>query len=569
MVSILLGLGILIPIVVAFVVLFMARGRTTRRESEVAIDDVQVGTSSASIGADEHGNAGDSESIESEEEIRFSGVVPERNDDKRQDLLDYLAAMQSLGSYKSRYSALQNASYVANLIIEEYQSSGKEEGFYDYVISFCEKMKFQSYDEVYGISEEVVKSLRAGETVDEATKKIIHRQSSRVKVRRPDPDQIYPINKTRNNDVDDFVELCKIVIHTRVQHIKTPENDCLDEINRVVQLYKPREGRSCYDFFTNAFQFGYLKEKRFQELYFIVQTIADAKKEGLSNEETIRRINNTYKTRKDKQQVRVPREAINGSSSNDKVKESVPFHTYSDIQHRIISIATRISRRYYYNKLFKKTGDIAIGLINKYHCASGSVMSEKAYYTFTLSGLQKEDKKNDAVYAALIEAIELLFQGISEEEVLIRLSKDKKIPEDLSQILTEQKASTDKQPIAKKKIVRSSCLTGRNSLIRIIVKCEMPLEFTKQCINQVSQLDSRINYRIKLTEKEYFEALQTAMKSRMANDMNSQVLSLILTLKLKDAQNLDILRLIRSRFPNLYKVEKRKKSNKPKSKRFR
>lgn len=512
----------------------------------------------------------DNEESKPEDESQVSIDVPDIDDDKKQNLLDFLAVMQTLGSFKNRYSALQNAAYVANLIIDEYNSSGSKDSFYDYVISFCEKMRFQGKDDAFGLAEEVINSLNSGNSIDNTTQKIVNRQSRKESTKRPDPEQIYPINKTGDKDIDDFVSLCKTVIHSKVHHLKASEDDCINEVKRVVRLYKPREGRSCYDFFSKAFQFGYLKEKRFQDLYYIIQKIAEAKKTGCSNEETAQRINAIYKSDRAPQCNRTPKESVHIITSNVEEKGCVPFYAYTDIQHKIISTATRISRRFYDNKLFKKTGDIAIDLINKYHNASGDVMSEKAFYTFSLSSLQKEDKKNAAVYAALIETIELLFMGLSEDRVLKRLSSEKKIPVSLYQIQVEQNASINQTRPIKKQIVKSSCLTGRNSLIRILVKCEMPSDVTKLCINLVNQLDSTINHRIKLSENDYFNAVQKAIESKKTHDQNSQILSTILASKMSFKQDLEILRLIRSRFPSLYKIEKPKKRIvKTKSKRFR
>lgn len=491
-------------------------------------------------------------------------VILEDYNDNRQDLLDFAAAMSDSDIYKNRYSALQNTSYVVRLISEEYEASGKEVGFYDFVLAFCEKMKFQNGDEAFRIAEGVATSLKSRK---HSTKGEVSRPSITTKVKRPSPESIYPLPQSGDENVKEFVEIAKVLLHKRVRHLKTSEKENEEEIRRIVGTYRPRTGKSFSDFFANQFQFGYLTEKRFQDLYYLLFQIAQAKKDGLSKAEVIRRVDSVYHSEKpEKKQNPEQRIDTGRKSSERKTVEATPYNAYTQIQHRIISIASRISRTYYENFIFRRTGSLAIALINKFHKAPEDTISERTFYTINLSVLQKDDKKNAPAYAILIDVVNFVFEGMSEDDVIHRITLDKRMPP----LPQNTSPIADPKPPKIKTEVRSSCLIGRKALIKTIKECGL-FARTQDCINLAFYLDSTLDPSIQLSEHEYYKALNSVIAAKRMNSFNSQLLSYILQCKIKEVPDVSMRSFVGTKFPAAYRPQKAntRQEQKGKQKKYR
>ena len=490
-----------------------------------------------------------SEDKDASAESSRKSVLEEYNDSK-QDLLDFVAAMSDTSSYKNRYSALQNTSYVTQLLTREYEASSKEVGFYDFVLSFCEKMKFQNGDDAYIIAESVATKLKSRESHPITVK--APPSKATTKTRRLSPESIYPFTKTGDEDVDEFIDIAKELLHKRVRHLKTSEKENEEEVSRVVRSYRPHSGRSFYDFFANQFQFGYLTEKRFQELYYLLFQIAQAKKDGLSKAEVIQRINSIYHS-DNSEKSQAPKRIIDTErkTSVKKTVEATPFNAYTQIQHRIISIASRISRTYYENIIFRRTGSFAIALINKFHEVPKDTISERTFYTINLSGLQKEDKKNAPAYAILIDVVNFVFEGMSEDDVIHHITLDKRMPP----LPQNQTQIVESKPPKKRTEVRSSCLIGRAALLKTIKECGMAAR-TQECINLAVYLDSTLNPSIQLSEHDYYKALNSVITTKRMNSFNSQLLSYILECKIKDVPDVSMRSFVGTKYPAAYRPQK-------------
>lgn len=500
----------------------------------------------------------ESHDSEPSEEVASQDFLEEYNDNK-QDLLDLAASISDTDSYKNRYSALQNTSFVVQLLTEQFEASGKESGFYDFVLDFCEKMKFQNGDDAYKAAKDFTTDFKIRKHTSGGEGKP---PKATTAMSRPAPESIYPFTKTGEKDVDEFMDIAKELIHTRVRHLKTSIKENEEDLGRVVKTGHPREGKSYADFFANQFQFGYLKEKRFQELYFMLSQIAQAKKDGLSKKEIIQRIDATYRIDvPNEPQVQVRVGKTSNKTQREKLTKTVPFNAYSDKQHCIISVAARITRTYYENKIFRRTGALAVDLVNKFHEVPQGTISERTFYNINLSGLQKDDKKNATVYAILIDVVNFVFQGMSEDEIMHRLCLDKRMPP-----LPQNKAiAIDSQRSNTKTAIHSSCPTGRTALIVTIKECGM-LTKTRECINLAVYLDSTLNSSIKLTEKDYYKTLKSVIEAKQMNSFNSHILSFILDCKIKDVPDVSMRSFVESKFPSAYRNRKDELARKPKGK---
>lgn len=477
-------------------------------------------------------------------------ILEEYNDNK-QDLLDFAAAMSESAVYKNRYSALQNTSFVVQRITEEYETLGKDEDFYDFVLAFCEKMKFQNGDDSYRVAEDIASKLKTQKRNTNG-KPHIHK----AETQRPSAESFYPLAYTGDGEVDEFIDIAKELLHKKIRHLKSSEEENEEELDRVVRAYRPRTGVSFYDFFTNQFQFSYLTERRFQDLYYMLFQIALAKKDGLSKEQVLQRVNSIYRLDETEQPlVRERKKSTREKKPKQASEKVVPFNAYTELQHKIIAVASRISRTYNENKIFRRTGQLAIALVNKFLEVKENAISERTFYTINLSGLQKEDKKNGTVYAILIDVVNFVFQGMSEDDVFRRVSLDKRMPP-LEQSITEYKDS--RRSNERKKVHSSACSTGIKALIKTIKECGM-LTKTQECINLAVYLDSTLNSLIQLSLVDYYKALKSVIEVKQLTSFNSRLLSYILECKINDVPDVSMRSLVESRFPAAYRIKKAKK----------
>ena len=478
--------------------------------------------------------------------------IPEEFNDPKQDLLDFAAAMSDSDSYKNRYSALQNASFVVQRLTEEYDASGKKGEFYDFVLAFCEKMKFQNGDEAYKIAESVAKTLKSNKR---SSNKKVKTSKTTTSTQRPLAESYYPMAYTGEEDVDEFIDIAKELLHKKIRHLKSSEKENDEELHRVVKAYRPRTGVSFYDFFTNQFQFSYLTERRFQDLYYLLFHIAQAKKDGLSKAQVLQRIDSIYRLDDmERPSERVRKESTRKRKPKQDAEKAVPFNAYTELQHRIIAVASRISRTFNENKNFRRTGQLAIALVNKFLEVKEEAISERTFYTFNLSGLQKEDRKLATVYAVLIDVVNMVFQGMNEDEIFLRISLDKRMPP-LAQNLTEKKEPRQSIEIEKRP---SSCLTGKKALIKTIKECGMATR-AQECINLAVYLDSTLNPSIQLSEIDYFKALKSVMETKQLTSFNSRLLSYILDCRINEMPDVSMRSLVASKFPTVYRSKKTNK----------
>lgn len=478
--------------------------------------------------------------------------IPEAFNDPKQDLLDFAAAMSGSDSCKNRYSALQNTSFVVQRLAQEYEASGKEGEFYDFVLSFCEKMKFQNGDETYIIAESVARKLKINKR---SNNKKAETPKTTTGKQRPLAESFYLMPYTGEEDVDEFVDIAKELLHKRIRHLKTSEKENDEELHRVVKTYRQRTGISFYDFFTNQFQFSYLMERRFQDLYYLLFQIAQAKKKGFSKAQVLQQIDSIYRLDNMEQQtVRERKRSTRERKPKQDAEKVVPFNAYTERQHIIIAVASRISRTYNEYKNFRRTGQLAISLVNKFLEVNEETISERTFYTINLSGLQKEDRKLATVYAILIDVVNMVFQGMTEDEVFLRVSLDKRMPP-LPQNKTEKKESRRFMETEKH---HSSCLTGKKALVKTIIECGLSTR-TQECINLAVYLDSNLNPSIKLSEIDYYKALKSVIEVKQLTSFNSRLLSYILDCKINEVPDVSMRSFVGSKFPAAYR---RNKANK-------
>ena len=197
---------------------------------------------------------------------------------------------------------------------------------------------------------------------------------------------------------------------------------------------------------------------------------------------------------------------------------------------------------------------MAIDLVNKFLEVKEETISERTFYTINLSGLQKEDRKLSTVYAILIDVVNLVFQGMTEDEVFLRVSLDKRMPP-LPQNKTEKKEPRRSTEMEKQ---RSSCLVGKKALIKTIKECGLA-DRAQECINLAVYLDSTLNPSIKLSEVDYFKALKSVIEVRQMNSFNSRLLSYILDCKINEVPDVSMRSLVASKFPTVYRSKKTNK----------
>lgn len=479
-------------------------------------------------------------------------TIPEEYYDKRQDLLDFIAVVDTLAKYKNRYSALQNSTYVARLLIDEYEESGSDEDFFDFVMNKCRGMYFDNATKgpEYKMSEEIVKSLKSGASPSKVSKQIIDRTTGRtLRTSRPDPEEIYPISQTGNPQIDKFVKIARILLHTKVSHLSPSEKECNKEVDRIVKQYKPREEKDFNDFFTKAFQFGYLNEPRFQELYFMLFNVAESLKEGLSETEVIRRIKSVYAEDKVAKPRFASSEAIEQVSAHEDNDESIPYYSFTNRQHMMVTLASRVSRECYSHKLFRKTSKLTVDLINRFHqLAPSEQIGEKAYYTFSIVTKRKEQKKLASVYNCILQIVELSFDG-------------KTSPEQAWEVLSSGEIK-DILPVKKEKSVATpqprpnGSPQGKKHLINTIYACNMT-NLTEACVAVTHQLDERLDAKRPLEENEYYKDLLRLLKGQHKKSQVDMVLIYILQCKINNVPDVSFPALMVSQFPGLYTKTKR------------
>lgn len=474
-------------------------------------------------------------------------------DDERQDLLDFIATVDLLAKYKNRYTALQNATFVANLIAAEYEKTGGNEDFFDFVLRYCEKMAFNDGGKgtQFKISEEIAKRLEEGESTGAIANRIVNRERSKS-ASRPDPEKIYPLSDTGNPQIDQFFKISKKLVHRKVHHLPVPEKECEEETERLIREYNPREGKSFYDFFTHAFQFGYLKEKRFNELYFMLYAIASGLKDGLSEDEIDKRLNDIYAQDAIKSKSRSS-QPTSTRTREDHQKKTLPYTKFTEKQHSIISISTRVSRKYYYDKVFQKTGQFATEIVNKYHSLVNPETSEKSFYEFTLVTLKKEQKKYEQAYRCLLRIVELVFEGVSDDDAWTRLCREKYVP------ILETEGTKSGSSSSRSSSRTSSCPHGKRVIMESIDACRFP-SIGPSCKSLVDRYDQMIPANIILSDAEYYSKMSEQIRNSRNYSRQAEIVFTILKWIQRGVLTANIREHALSAFPAEFQKPKSKKS---------
>ena len=468
-------------------------------------------------------------------------------DDWRQDLLDFTKTVNDISLMKNRYSVLQNATYVANKIINEYNASSQGEDFYSFVMKKCEEMSFAEGDEklIIDVTGEIAQLAKDGKKRDEIVDIIQERIPDVEIANRPQPEEMYPIAHTGDSEIDAFSDLAVVLAHKRLHHLNISEKEFEDVLKKSRKDYSSREWQSYYDFFTHTLQFGYLREKRFQRLYLILFLIAQGLSDGLSKDEIIHQIDSIFVVEEGSEREQEAIVKTAAERENDS-EETIPFYRYSREEHRIIYVSSRVSRKLCDNAIFRKTVDLAIMIINKYHKVIPS-MPERQYISFTTNSLKKENPRYAQAYDLIFRISESIFAGQGENETYSILLKGYLAPF-LS--VASQKANSITNKASEKKSIKD---LARKELDRAIVECKMN-SYTNECRDIVAQLHPSCPNTV-TSKYAYFRSLQNSIDRHSYSGTSrsaASILSYILQCKLNDVPDASFCALVRTRFPHAY-----------------
>lgn len=465
-------------------------------------------------------------------------------DDWRQDLLDFSRTVDEVSLMKNRYSVLQNATYIANKFINEYTESGMKSDFYSFVMEKCSEMTFAQGEErlLLDLTGEIAELVKDGKSRYEIVDAIREKCEEEIISHRLRPEELYPIERTGDQEVEQFSDLAMILAHKRLHHLNISEKEFDRVLDRCRMGYSKRDWNDFFDFFTHSFQFGYLREKRFQRLYLILYLIAQGLSEGLTKDEIIRQIDSIYVIDEGSAQ---DRDISEGSTvvSEEDVDEHIPFYSYSREEHRIISVASRISRKFCNNPVFKKTVEFAIMIINKYHKVSPS-MSERLFISFTVNSLKKERPRYSSAYDLVFRISESIFAGLGEDASYKQIVSVYMAP-----FLSDSSDIPKNSSNSKKKTVKD---LARKELEKTINECRMK-KYTNDCHALVSKYHTRCQIVIS-TKYDYFKYILTCLeRERASSDRHVvSILKYILRCKLNDVPDVSFSALVRTKFHDAY-----------------
>ena len=467
--------------------------------------------------------------------------------DWKQDVLDYVAAVDLLSKFKNRYSALQSATFVANVLINGYYSSDQNKGFFDYVKDRCDAMEFSSPSEklVYDLNGDIAGMLALGENSASIEKRIKSELDRFSGFSRPKPEEIYPIKLSDNNEMNEFAELAKTIAHLKLKHLHISDSEIDSCIRGASKDYSPRAWKSFSDYFSNAFQFGYLTERRFQRLYYILYNIAQAKLEGLSNEEIIKQLGSLYVIDQKKRQDDTSDTLLSLQTEYEE-NETLPYYSFTKQEHIIIAVASRVTRALYYHRLYRKTAPITIALINRYHkIPPEDALPEKKYFELSTAMLKREKKQMGGVYDTILHISNYVFSGLDETRVYALIKK-----EDLQTLLDIRLLSANRNTTTKP----STAQIAATDLNKAITACQIP-ELAISLSPPVDYLvrSNRGNYDSK---EKYYTALISRLNLpetiRAFSEKQRRVMQYILECKKNNVPEISFRALVGSRFPGLY-----------------
>lgn len=472
-------------------------------------------------------------------------------EDWKQDILDYVAAVDMLSKLKNRYSALQSATFVANKLILEYLSTDGSKNFFEYIMQRCEEMPFSVPAELlaYGVNSDIAKMLADKTDLTIVGQSVREYMEKNGRSSRPKPEEIYPIESTGDPEIDSFAHLAKIVAHTKLKHLQIDDSDIDESIDCARKNYKQREWKSFEDYFSNAFQFGYLTERRFQRLYFILYNIAQAKLEGATNSNIVQQLGNLYVIDPAKKRVEPGDEQTGQKLQHEFASdESLPFYTFTKEEHAIIAVTSRITRELYHHRLFRKTAAITIGLINRYHkLTREDAMSERQYFQLSIGMLKREDKNMQGVYEAIIRIVNSVFSGMNEAQAYAEVKRE------VLQPFVDTGIMKGKQTV--KKDIRGYAY---ESLLTSIRACEFPAATRNDFLSFAERLNDNCKLAFNAKDK-YYKALLDQISRPAANQgldgPKIKAMRYILQCKINDVPDVSFRALVGSKFKESYRVE--------------
>lgn len=481
----------------------------------------------------------------------LEGVSRFGYEDWKQDVLDYVAAVNMLSKLKNRYSALQSATFVANKLILEYLSTDSSKNFFEYIMQKCEEMPFSVPAEqlAYGVNSDIAKMLADNTDLTIVGQSVRKYMEKNGRSSRPKPEEIYPIETTGDPEIDSFAQLAKIVAHTKLKHLQIDDSDIDESIECARKNYKQREWKSFEDYFSNAFQFGYLTERRFQRLYFILYNIAQAKLEGATNSDIVQQLGNLYVIDPAKKRVEPGDEQTGQKLQHEFASdESLPFYTFTKEEHAIIAVTSRITRELYHHRLFRKTAAITIGLINRYHkLKREDAMSERQYFQLSIGMLKREDKNMQGVYEAIIRIVNSVFSGMNEAQAYAEVKRE------VLQPFVDTGIMKGKQTV--KKDIRGYAY---ESLLSSIRACEFPAATRNDFLSFAERLNDNCKLAFNAKDK-YYKALLDQISRPAANQgldgPKIKAMRYILQCKINDVPDVSFRALVGSKFQELYRVE--------------
>ena len=486
-------------------------------------------------------------------------------DDWKQDAIDYVSAVHLMGQFKNRYSAMQSAVFVANKIILEFLDSDGETDFFTFVQNKCNEMPFSTPSEkiVYDINGEIAKMISSGAKKEDIYSHIENNLSAQEKGSRPRPEDIYPLENTGDAEIDSFASLAKAVSHIKLKHLHISDDDIDESIKSACREYKKRDWKSFEDYFTHAFQFGYLTERRFQRLYNILYNIAKAKEDGLSNVDVLRRIGNLYVIDKSKD-TRAKESDTQSTRTKNEIsnKDIIPYHYFSKEEHSIIAVASRVTRALYHHRLYKKTAPIAIELINNYHkLPSDQALPEKQYLTVSASILKRDNSLMSGVYDTIVHIIDCIFSGKNENDTYEEIKRDELGPLiDAGLLAGEKKRNVSKEiPVAQYAL---------RELKRSIDACCFPPSAI-DLIPLADHLDKLCFGRYE-TKLQYFKTMLARVDNSVSKQYGKkeiQVMKYLIQCKINDVPDVSFRALVVSRFPELFRDTNSVRKNEKKAKR--
>lgn len=470
--------------------------------------------------------------------------------DWRQDLIEYLVIQHGLGNLKNRYTVLQNATFVAGVLIREYMDSPKKKDFFDYIMERCGEMRFSSPLEsfAYGLNADIVAKLKSKESSDAIYSYAKKKSAEYDSAHRPQPEYLYPLPKTGDAQMDRFAKLAIELTHTRLRHLRIHRKDVKEAMAELSVNPIRREYQNFSDYFSHTFQFGYLTEKRFQRLYFLLYNIAQSISQGYSDAQIRHQINNLYVVEGKKRQDKNGgfEERTKRSVSQSVTLEPIPYSEFSEKEHQIVSVAARVSREYCEHPLFKKTAKLAIDLINQYHKIETD-STEKAFFTVSISLLKKQKPQLSQAYSLIASIAKYIFDGNGEQQTYLLIKRD-----------YFQKPTHRKQKPGSTKRTSSNrdgmVAHLRNDLISAVLACKMR-RGESQCLELIKALHDSCNSIAVQSSKEYYLKLRNAMgmyRYMKGFKEVAPVVDYILYCKMNGVSDVSMMALVGSKFPLFY-----------------